>query len=71
MNLREEIELLISECYTEDITWLTKQILSKIEKTINIKILELKKKDCCVKENPTAHDIALHELSDLKLEMLK
>ncbi len=80
MSLREELSdltrgILYSPPYpqefNEGVNKHVDLLISVFEKTINMKILDLKKRCCCVKENPTAHDIALSELSDLKLEVLK
>ena len=76
MSLKEEIGGIIydADIYKAKVTTgqlnsIVDDIMKEIEKRINIYILALKKKqDGCIS---TAHDIALYELQDLKLELLK
>ena len=78
MSLKDEIGGIIydADIYKAKVTIgqlnsIVDEIMKEIGKSINQYILKVKKKECCVKENGTAHDIALYELQDLKMEMLQ
>ena len=79
MSLKDEIGGIIydADIYKAKVTTgqlnsIVDDIMKEIKKSINEYILKLKKKeDGCIVKDSTAHDIALYELQDLKLEMLQ